>query len=98
MPFKIFDGSSWLPSKKIKVSNDAGLQDYKKAFIFNGTAWVQILEKPKKLTDPTLSYSRGQEFYGAGQTVTSTDGTWEGSPTSYKYQWAIVLGILSLVL
>ena len=87
MPFKIFDGSSWLPSKKIKVQTQSGLQDYKKAFIFNGTSWVEVVEIPKKLTDPELSYSKGDIIKGVGQTVSSTNGTWEGNPTSYKYKW-----------
>ncbi len=63
------------------------MQDYKKAFIFDGTNWVEVLEKPKNLTVPELSFSRGQELYGADQTVTATNGTWEGTVSSYKYQW-----------
>lgn len=87
MSFKVFDGSSWYPFKKIKIQTNIGWQDYKKAFIFDGSSWVEILEKPKILTNPELSYSRGQELYGAGQTVTVSNGTWEGTVSSYKYQW-----------
>ena len=75
MPFKIFDGSSWLPSKKIKVQTQSGLQDYKKAFIFNGTSWVEVIEIPKKLTDPELSYSKGGIINGVGQNIVSTSMT-----------------------
>ena len=87
MSFKVFDGSSWYPFKKIKVQTNNGWQDYKKAFIFDGTNWVEVLEKPKNLTLPELTYSRGQELYGADQTVTASNGTWEGTVSSYKYQW-----------
>ncbi len=87
MPFKIFDGSSWQPLKKIKVYVDESWRSQEKAFIFDGSSWIQVVDKPLNLTLPTLSYSRGQELYGVGQTVTSTNGTWDANPSSYKYQW-----------
>ena len=87
MPFKIFDGSSWQPLKKIKVYVNESWRSQEKAFIFDGSSWIQVVDKPLNLTLPTLSYSRGQELYGVGQTVTSTNGTWDANPSSYKYQW-----------
>ena len=37
---------------------------------------------PGNLTKPTVS-----GVLGVGSTLTTTDGTWTGSPTSYSYQW-----------
>jgi len=54
-------------------------------FIDSTTGW-RILEsgtKPQNLTAPTISGNT------VGAVVTSTTGSWTGSPTSFTYQWQI---------
>lgn len=41
---------------------------------------------PSNITAPTVSSGTG--FYSAGNTLTATNGTWNGAPTSYTYQWS----------
>lgn len=47
----------------------------------NGRAAAQAVPKPKTL--PTISGTPE-----AGQTLTATNGTWSGTPTSFRYAWS----------
>ena len=92
MPLNIFDGSSWNPFKKIQIHDGSTWNEAKAAYVWDGSEWKRFSEGiPKNLTVPVLSSStsRSNSLYTLEPNdVLSTDnGTWENSPTSYKYQW-----------
>jgi hypothetical protein len=54
-------------------------------YVDDVTGW-RILEsgtKPRNLTTPTIT------GFSVGSPITSTNGSWSGSPTSYIYKWQI---------
>lgn len=88
MSFKIFDGSSWNSPKKLNIFEGGSWKSAKKALMWNGSAWVDFYSGQSNVTAPEFTWSAGSFGYGAGQTVTVSNGTWEIEPDSYKYQWS----------
>jgi hypothetical protein len=87
MSFKIFDGSSWNTPKKLNIFDGGAWQSAKKALSWNGSAWVEFYSGQSNITAPEFTWSAGSFGYGAGQTVSVSNGTWTIEPDSYKYQW-----------
>ena len=88
MPLNIFDGSSWNPLKKIEIHDGTTWNESKAAYIWDGSEWKPLLDlKPKNTELPILSLSEGVYLYAAQETVSVSNGVWENSPTSFKYQW-----------
>jgi hypothetical protein len=92
MPLNIFDGSSWNPFKKIQIHDGSTWNEAKAAYVWDGTEWKRFSEGiPKNITVPLLSSStsRSNSLYTLepNDVLSSDNGTWENSPTSYKYQW-----------
>jgi hypothetical protein len=88
MPLNIFDGSSWNPLKKIQIHDGSTWNESKAAYIWDGSEWKSLLNlKPKNTELPALSLQEGTYYYGAQETVSVSNGVWENSPTSFKYQW-----------
>ena len=88
MPLNIFDGSSWNPLKKIQVHDGTSWNDSKAAYVWNGSEWKNLLGiVPVNTVLPTLSLQGSSFLYAAEQTVLTTNGTWENSPTTFEYQW-----------
>ncbi len=88
MPLNIWNNSSWNPFKKIKVYDGTTWKDSKAVFIWDGTAWKPVNDlTPKNTVLPTISLQPDNYLYGAQETISVSTGTWENSPTSYKYQW-----------
>jgi hypothetical protein len=52
------------------------------AVIASGAANARSLAEPTNTAEPTISGSPA-----VGQTLHGTDGSWNGSPTSFEYQW-----------
>ena len=88
MPLNIFDGSSWNPLKKIQIHDGTSWNDSKAAYVWNGSEWKNLLGiVPVNTVLPTLSLQGSSFLYAAEQTVLTTNGTWENSPTTFEYQW-----------
>jgi hypothetical protein len=88
MPLNIFDGSSWNPLKKIQIHDGLTWNESKAAYIWDGLEWKSLLDlKPKNTELPILSLQGDSFFYAAQETVSVSNGIWENSPTSFKYQW-----------
>lgn len=52
------------------------------------TITVPVPSPPVNITTPIISASDGNQTYiAAGDTATTTNGTWSNNPTSYTYQW-----------
>ena len=82
---KFLRNGNKIEAQEINFTDSAQGTFFCAVFIDSTTGW-RILEsgtKPQNLTVPTV----GGNFVGA--TLTSTPGTWTGSPTSYSYQWQI---------
>ena len=88
MSFKIFDGSSWNSPKKLNIFDGGSWKSAKKALMWNGSAWVDFYSGQSNITAPEFTWSAGSFGYGAGQTVSVSNGTWAIEPDSYKYQWS----------
>lgn len=87
MPINIFDGSSWNPFKKIQIHNGSSWVDSKASYIWNGTEWKLFTAGvPSNTVSPLLSQTSGSEG-SVDQTLSITTGTWDNSPTSYRYVW-----------
>jgi hypothetical protein len=88
MPLNIFDGSSWNPLKKIQIHDGNTWNESKAAYIWDGSEWKSLLNlKPTNTELPILSLQGDAFWYAAQETVSVTNGIWENSPTSFKYQW-----------
>jgi hypothetical protein len=88
MPLNIFDGSSWNPLKKVQIHDGTAWNESKAAYVWTGTEWKSLLDlKPKNTELPILSLQNGAFWYAAQETVSVSNGVWENSPTSFKYQW-----------
>ena len=88
MPLNIWNGSSWKPFKKIKIHNGVTWNDAKRIFIYDGTSWKPVTEvTPINTVLPTIALQQDSYLYGVQETLSVSNGTWENSPTSYKYQW-----------
>ena len=88
MPLNIFDGSSWNPLKKVQIHDGSTWNESKAAYIWDGSEWKSLLDlKPKNTELPILSLQGGAFWYAAQETVSVSNGVWENSPTSFKYQW-----------
>jgi hypothetical protein len=88
MPLNIFDGSSWNPLKKIQIHDGTSWNDSKAAYVWSGSEWKNLLGLvPVNTVLPTLSLQGSSFLYAAEQTVLTTNGTWENSPTTFEYQW-----------
>ena len=88
MPLNIFDGSSWNPLKKVQIHDGTSWNESKAAYIWDGSEWKSLLDlKPKNTELPALSLQEGVYLYAAQETVSVSNGIWENSPTSFKYQW-----------
>ena len=88
MPLNIFDGSSWNPLKKIQIHDGTSWNDSKAAYVWNGSEWKNLLGiVPVNTVLPTFSLQGSSFLYAAEQTVLTTNGTWENSPTTFEYQW-----------
>jgi hypothetical protein len=88
MPLNIWNGSSWNPFKKIKIHNGVTWNDAQRIFIYDGTTWKPVTEvTPINKVLPTISLQPDNYLYGAQETISVSTGTWDNSPTSYKYQW-----------
>jgi hypothetical protein len=89
MPLNIFDGSSWNPFKKIQIHNGTNWNESKASYMFNGTEWKLFSTgAPTNLTLPSYSQSNtGTAMGSVEQTLVATNGTWDNSPTSYRYVW-----------
>jgi hypothetical protein len=89
MPLNIFDGSSWNPFKKINIHDGSSWVTAKSAHVWDGTAWKLFSTGvPKNTTAPSFSQTSGAEG-SVEQTISVTTGTWENSPTSYRYVWEV---------
>ena len=87
MPLNIFNGSSWNPFKKIQVHNGSTWADSKASYIWNGTEWELFSTGvPENTVAPAFSQQSGLEGL-VEQTVSITTGTWDNTPTSYRYVW-----------
>lgn len=87
MPLNIFNGSSWNPFKKIQVHNGSTWVDSKASYIWNGTEWELFSTGvPENTVAPAFSQQSGLEGL-VEQTVSITTGTWDNTPTSYRYVW-----------
>ena len=87
MPLNIFNGSSWNPFKKIQVHNGSTWVDSKASYIWSGTEWKLFSTGvPENTVAPAFSQQSGLEGL-VEQTVSITTGTWDNSPTSYRYVW-----------
>lgn len=87
MPLNIFNGSNWNPFKKIQVHNGSTWVDSKASYIWNGTEWKLFSTGvPENTVAPVFSQQSGLEGL-VEQTVSITTGTWDNSPTSYRYVW-----------
>ena len=88
MPLNIWNGSSWNPFKKIKIHDGITWNDAQRIFIYDGTNWKPVTEvTPINKVLPTISLQPDNYLYGAQETISVSTGTWDNSPTSYKYQW-----------
>ena len=88
MPLNIWNGSSWNPFKKIKIHDGITWNDSKRIFIYDGTAWKPVTEvTPINTVLPVIAAQADTYLYGAQETLSVSTGTWDNSPTSYKYQW-----------
>ena len=88
MPLNIFDGSSWNPLKKIQVYDGTSWNNSKAAYVWDGSEWKNLLGVvPVNTVLPALSLQGSSFLYAAEQTVLTTNGTWENSPTTFEYQW-----------
>jgi hypothetical protein len=87
MPLNIFNGSNWNPFKKIQVHNGSTWVDSKASYIWNGTEWKLFSTGvPENTVAPSFSQQSGLEGL-VEQTVSITTGTWDNTPTSYRYVW-----------
>ena len=88
MPLNIWDGSSWNPFKKIKIHDGTTWNDSKRIFIYDGAEWKPVTEvTPINTVLPAIALQPDSYLYGAQETLSVSNGTWDNSPTSYKYQW-----------
>jgi hypothetical protein len=88
MPLNIWNGSSWNPFKKIKLHDGITWNDAKRIFIYDGTTWKPVTEvTPINKVLPIISLQPDNYLYGAQETISVSTGTWDNSPTSYRYQW-----------
>jgi hypothetical protein len=88
MPLNIWNGSSWKPFKKIKIHDGITWNDAKRIFIYDGNAWKPVTEvTPINTVLPVISPQLDNYLWGAQETMSVSNGTWDNSPTSYKYQW-----------
>lgn len=87
MSIKIFDGSNWQGPKSIKLYDGATWLPAKKVFTWDGSAWVSVFDGQSNISLPTLTFSAGAFYFGAGQTVSVSTGTWSITPESFSYQW-----------
>jgi hypothetical protein len=74
-----------IETQEVSFTNAAQGTFFRMVFIDSTTGW-RILEsgtKPQNLVAPTISGNQ------VGTAITSTTGTWTGSPTSYIYKWQI---------
>ena len=87
MPLNIFDGSSWNPFKKINIHDGSSWVTAKSAQVWDGTSWKLFSTGvPKNTVAPAFSQTSGSEGT-VEQTLSVTTGTWENTPTSYRYVW-----------
>ena len=87
MPLNIFDGSSWNPFKKINIHDGSSWVTAKSAQVWDGTSWKLFSTGvPKNTVAPAFSQTSGSEG-AVEQTLSVTTGTWENTPTSYRYVW-----------
>jgi hypothetical protein len=87
MSIKIFDGSNWQNPKLVKLYDGATWRIAKKALTWDGFAWVKVFDGQSNISLPTLTFSAGAFYFGAGQTVSVSNGEWSITPDSYSYQW-----------
>jgi hypothetical protein len=87
MPLNIFDGSSWNPFKKINIHDGSSWVTAKSAQVWDGTSWKLFSTGvPKNTVAPAFSQTSGSEGT-VEQNLSVTTGTWENTPTSYRYVW-----------
>ncbi len=67
---------------RLRIQVTATNSDGTSAAISNATDVVVETSKPTNTTEPAISGSPVQ-----GQKLTTSNGTWTGSPTDYDYQW-----------
>ncbi len=92
MPLNIFDGSSWNPFKKINVHDGSNWNVAKAAYVWDGTEWKRFSQGvPTNTVIPALSSSTSRfnslNTLEPGDVLSTDNGTWENSPTSYAYKW-----------
>ena len=86
MPLNIFDGSAWKPFKKISIYDGSAWIDSKASYVYDGSQWKKFgAAVPVITVAPTFTWQYNNRQ--SAQSVSIGAGTWENSPTSFKYEW-----------
>ena len=92
MALNIFDGSNWSQYKKLHVYDGSSWRESVAAYIWDGTEWKLFSTGiPVNTALPILSSSNARfnslNLLEPGNTISTDNGTWDNSPTSYTYKW-----------
>jgi hypothetical protein len=92
MAINVFDGSDWSQHKKIHIYDGSSWVESVAAYMWDGTEWKLVSTGiPTNNAVPELSSSTSRfnslSTLEPGDVVSTSNGTWENSPTSYTYKW-----------